>query len=110
MPADDAGPLSPERLAASAGPAWSSSTPADGGGVDVSASAALRLITAGVPVAVGMRGRVKDRACRLFTWQLYRALAAGALGGGGLGRATRRPAGSARPPGGPGRRSSWPRG
>jgi hypothetical protein len=47
------------------------------GSDDPSVPLAVAAVRAGVPVVVGMQGRVKDRACRLFTWQLYQALADG---------------------------------
>jgi hypothetical protein len=35
---------------------------------------ALEVLTSGVPVVIGMSGRVADRACRLFTRRFYEAL------------------------------------
>jgi hypothetical protein len=40
----------------------------------VSAPFAAALVAAGIPVAVGMAGRVMDQACRLFTRRFYEAL------------------------------------
>ncbi|MCZ7543143.1 MAG: CHAT domain-containing protein [Anaerolineae bacterium] len=40
----------------------------------VAAPLAAELVAGGVPLVVGMAGRVADQACRLFTQQFYRAL------------------------------------
>lgn len=78
LPGDDLKQVTPERLAALCGPRIVVLNACSSGGDDaIALPLAQRVVAAGVPVAVGMRGRVKDRACRLFTWQLYRSLAAG---------------------------------
>ncbi len=48
-----------------------------GAGGSDTASLALEVLLGGVPVVIGMSGRVADRACRLFTCRLYEALLSG---------------------------------
>jgi hypothetical protein len=53
-------------------------------GGEVNAPLAIDLLKAGVPVVVGMGGKVSDQACRLFTRRFYEAL----LGGEDIATAT----------------------
>ncbi|CAM2011031.1 CHAT domain-containing protein [Acanthopleuribacter pedis] len=46
-------------------------------GVDDGSSLVIDLVRAGIPLAVGMGGRVRDTVCRLFTRRFYEALMEG---------------------------------
>src|ERR1700760_573508 len=57
-------------------PRWWCSAPATRA-VSRSATRAAALVSAGVPMVVGMSGEVADSACRLFTRRFYEALLQG---------------------------------
>jgi hypothetical protein len=44
---------------------------------EVTGSLAAELVRGGIPIVVGMGGRISDRACRLFTRQFYEAVLKG---------------------------------